>query len=81
MPLDFFDYICIMSNTILTILFFVAMATSTYFFGKLMTWMVSMIKPNALRKEFTNKDITVANIVMFVSITLWSIIFYTLISR
>ena len=71
----------IMNNITLAILFFLAMVTSTYFFGKLMTWMVSSIAPESRKKEFTSKDITVANIVMFVSITLWTIIFYTLISR
>jgi hypothetical protein len=70
-----------MNNITLAILFFLAMTTSTYFIGKLMTWMVSSIAPESRKKEFTSKDITVANIVMFVSITLWTIIFYTLISR
>ncbi len=69
-----------MNNITLAILFFLAMSTSTYFVGKLMTWMVTLIKPES-RKEFTTKEILVANIVMFVSITLWTIIFYSLISR
>jgi hypothetical protein len=68
-----------MNNITLAILFFLAMSTSTYFVGKLMTWMVTLIKPES-RKEFTKKDILVANLVMFVSITLWTIIFYSLIS-
>ncbi len=69
-----------MNNITLAILFFLAMSTSTYFIGRLMTWMVTLIRPES-RKEFTLKEILVANIVMFVSITLWTIIFYSLISR
>lgn len=70
-----------MNNIILSILFFFALSTTTYFFGKLMTWVVYSIAPQSRQKEFTKKDIATANKVMIVSIVLWTIIFYTLISK
>jgi hypothetical protein len=64
---------------ILTILFILALATPTYFFGKLITWHAYRINPKTFKKEFTDKDILNANIIMVISIILWGITFYNLI--
>jgi hypothetical protein len=61
---------------LLTIIFFLALGTSVYFFGKLLTWIAWKIKPENFKKEITNKDILYYNIVMIISLILWSILFY-----
>ena len=71
-----------MNNITLTIVFMLALATSVYFLGKLMTWMVYKIAPENYgkgKKEFTNADILRANLTMVVSILLWGVVFYNLI--
>jgi hypothetical protein len=61
---------------LLTIIFFLASSTSVYFFGKLLTWIAWIIKPENFKKEITNKDILSYNVVMIISLILWSILFY-----
>jgi hypothetical protein len=61
---------------ILTIIFFLASSTSVYFFGKLLTWIAWKIKPENFKKEISNTDILTYNIVMIISLILWSILFY-----
>jgi hypothetical protein len=61
---------------LLSIIFFLASSTSVYFFGKLLTWIAWKIKPENFKKEITNKDILSYNVVMFISLILWSILFY-----
>ena len=68
-----------MSNLILTVIFFVACATSVYFFGKLLTWIAWVIKPENFKREITPRQILSYNIVMFISLILWSVLFYNLI--
>lgn len=63
-------------NLLLTIMFFVALSGTIYFFGKLACWMVIKINPTCGLRPITNKDILGYNIIMVVSIILWSIIFY-----
>ena len=61
---------------LLTLIFFLASSTSVYFFGILLTWIAWKIKPENFKKEITNKDILSYNVVMFISLILWSILFY-----
>jgi hypothetical protein len=61
---------------LLSIIFFLASSTSVYFFGKLLTWIAWKIKPENFQKQITNKDILSYNIVMIISLILWSILFY-----
>jgi hypothetical protein len=61
---------------ILTIIFFLAFSGTTYFVGRLLTWFLYKVKPENYKKEFTKKDIRNANIVMIISIILWSILYY-----
>lgn len=68
-----------MNDIILTIVFMVAIATTTHFFGRLMTWMVIKIAPKNLQRNFTNLDILKTKLVMIVSIFLWGVVFYNLI--
>ena len=68
-----------MGKLTLTILFALALIGTTYFLGKLATWMVYKIAQKKKKKEFTKKDILIANITMFISIVLWCIVFYNLI--
>lgn len=63
-------------NFLLSIIFFLAFSGSVYFLGKLLTWFLYKVKPENCNKEFTKKDILRANIVMFISILLWTIIYY-----
>jgi hypothetical protein len=63
-------------KTVLTIIFFLASSTSVYFFGKLLTWIAWKIKPENFKKEITKKNILCYNIVMIISLVLWSILFY-----
>ena len=59
-----------------------ALATSVYFLGRLMTWMVYKIAPENYgkgKKEFTNADILRTNLTMIVSVLLWGVVFYNLI--
>lgn len=62
----------------LTIIFFFAMSTSVYFMGRLLVWVAWISNPESFVEgyEITRKDILYYNFVMFVSIILWSIIFY-----
>ena len=68
-----------MTNLELTIIFFFALATTIYFFGKLLTWAVWMINPSNFSKDITKKQIAAYNLVMIFSLVLWSILFYNLI--
>lgn len=63
---------------LLTIVFFLAMSTSVYFMGRLLVWVAWISNPESFVEgyEITRKDILYYNFVMFVSIILWSIIFY-----
>lgn len=65
-----------MSDLTQTIIFFLALSGSIYFFIKLMTWMTEKIKPKYLEDMMTQSDITRYCLVMLVSIVLWSILFY-----
>ena len=69
-----------MNEGLLTAIFMVALATSVYFFGRLMTWMVYKIAPQNCKKEFTKADILKANLMMVSSILLWGVVFYNLIN-
>jgi len=68
-----------MNSITLTIVFMVALATSIYFFGRLMTWMVYKIAPQNCKKEFTKADVLRTNLVMIFSILLWGFVFFNLI--
>jgi hypothetical protein len=60
----------------LTILFFLASSTSIFFFVRLLTWVAWKIKPEHFEKGITNKNIFSYNVVMIISLILWSILFY-----
>ena len=68
-----------MNEGLLTAIFMLALATSVYFLGKLMTWMVCKLAPKNTYKDFTKKDILRTNLVMIFSILLWGVVFYNLI--
>ncbi len=61
---------------ILTLIFFLALTTSVYFFGKLITWVAYKINPSSFKKEITQRDILVYNLTGFFSVILWSILYY-----
>jgi hypothetical protein len=67
-------------NLLMTGIFILALSTSVLFLGKLMTWMVYKIAPQNCKKEFTNKDVLKANLIMIFSILLWAVLFYNSIS-
>jgi hypothetical protein len=62
-------------NLFLTFVFFLAFGTSIWFLSRLFIMIASKIKPENFR-PITNKDILGYNIVMFISILLWSVLFY-----
>lgn len=68
-----------MNELLLTAIFMLALATSVYFLGRLMTWMVYKIAPQNCKKEFTRADVLRTNLVMIFSILLWGVVFYNLI--
>jgi hypothetical protein len=68
-----------MNEGLLTAIFMWALATSVYFLGRLMTWMVCKLAPKGTYKDFTKKDILRTNLVMIFSILLWGVVFYNLI--
>jgi len=68
-----------MNEGLLTAIFMLALATSVYFLGTLMTWMVCKLAPKGTYKDFTKKDILKTNLVMIFSILLWGVVFYNLI--
>ena len=68
-----------MNEGLLTAIFMWALATSVYFFARLMTWMVYKIAPQNCKKEFTRADILRTNLMMIFSILLWGVVFYNLI--
>ena len=68
-----------MNEGLLTAIFMWALATSVYFLGKLMTWMVCKLAPHSCKKEFTKAHILKTNLVMVFSILLWGVVFYNLI--
>ena len=57
-----------MSEGLLTAIFMLALATSVYFLGRLMVWMVYKIAPQNCKKEFTRTDVLRTNLVMIFSI-------------
>jgi len=57
-------------------MFFIALSLTTYFIGRLLTWMAYKINPTSFKREFTNKEILYSNVAMVIAIILWSIIFY-----
>ena len=68
-----------MNELLLTTIFMLALATSVYFLGRLMVWMVYKIAPQNCKKEFTRADVLRTNLVMVFSILLWGVVFYNLI--
>ena len=68
-----------MNEGLLTAIFMWALATSVYFLGRLMTWMVYKIATQNCKKEFTKADILRTNLMMVFSILLWGVVFYNLI--
>ena len=68
-----------MNELLLTAIFMLALATSVYFFGRLMVWMVYKIAPQNCKKEFTSADVLRTNLIMIFSILLWGVVFYNLI--
>ena len=68
-----------MNEGMLTIIFMWALATSVYFFGRLMVWMVYKLAPHNCKKEFTRADVLRTNLIMIFSIILWGEVFYNLI--
>lgn len=68
-----------MNEGMLTVTFMWALATSVYFFGRLMVWMVYKIAPQNCKKEFTRADVLRTNLIMILSIILWGEVFYNLI--
>ena len=68
-----------MSEGLLTAIFMLALATSVYFLGRLMVWMVYKIAPQNCKKEFTRTVFLSTNLVMIFSILLWGVVFYNLI--
>lgn len=65
-----------MNELLLTTVFFFAMITSVYFFGKLLTWHAYKINPKNFKNNLSSDSIYWYSFVMFISIILWSIIFY-----
>ena len=65
-----------MVKLVLTVMFFLAFSGTTYFIGRLLTWFLYKLRPENCEKEFTKRDIRNANLVMIISILLWSIIYY-----
>ena len=61
---------------IMSLIFFVAFCGTVFFFGKLLVWMTSKINPDAFPKKMTNLQILSYNIIMTVSIALWTILYY-----
>jgi len=68
-----------MNELLLTAIFMLALATSVYFLGRLMSWMVYKIAPENCKIEFTKAHILRTNLVMTFSILLWGVVFYNLI--
>jgi hypothetical protein len=68
-----------MNEGLLTTIFMWALATSVYFLGRLMTWMVCKLAPKNTYKDFTKADILKTNLMMVFSILLWGVVFYNLI--
>ena len=68
-----------MNELLLTAIFMLALATSVYFLGRLMVWMVYKIAPQNCKKEFTRADVLRTNLIMIFSILLWGVVFYNLI--
>ena len=68
-----------MNEGMLTITFMWALATSVYFFGRFMVWMVYKIAPQNCKKEFTRAEVLRTNLIMILSIILWGEVFYNLI--
>ena len=60
----------------MAIIFFIAFCGTVFFFGKLMVWMTSKINPSSFEKKMTNSQILSYNIIMTVSIFLWTILYY-----
>lgn len=65
-----------MNDLSLTIVFFFAMITSVYFFGKLITWHAYKINPKNFKNHISSDSINWYSFVMFISIILWSILFF-----
>lgn len=63
-------------KVILTVLFFLASSTSIFFFGKLLTWVAWKINPNNFEKDISKSEIFRYNMVMIISLILWSMLFY-----
>lgn len=61
-----------------SIIFFVALSTTVYFFGSLIAWHAQKVAPENCKKDYTNRDILYINLTMVFSIVLWTILFYRL---
>lgn len=61
-------------NVIKAIIFFVSLALSIFFFGRLVSWAVHNISDT---KKVTNSDIAIANWAMIVACVGWTILYYS----
>ncbi len=61
-----------------TVIFFFALKFTICFFSRLATWMVIKIAPQNCKKELTQKDIFITNLIMSIGLFLWTILFYNL---
>ena len=61
---------------LMTLIFFAAFCGTTFFFSRLMFWMVSKISPSSFKNKITNSQILSYNIIMIISIILWTILYY-----
>lgn len=59
-----------------TILFFLSLFTSVYFFTGFTRWAIWKINPKSFKKEITNKEILIINIGAYISLILWTIIYH-----
>jgi len=63
------------------IIFFIALFSLVLFFGRLLTWVVWKIAPQNCKREFTDKDVLISNVIGITSCLLWTILFYNLTSH
>ena len=61
-----------------SIIFFVALFTTFYFFGSAISWHAQIVAPENYKKDYTNKDTLYINLIMVFSIILWTILFHRL---
>jgi hypothetical protein len=61
-----------------TLIFSLSLFGTFYFISKFFAWHAYKISPQNFKREITNKDVLIANVVGYISVIGWALLFHLL---